>query len=63
MRKSDIRRKPQLHKYGNKIRTSPTPEEKEEAQQLLILAKSQAKPCKVLPRGFGSNFISKKQEV
>lgn len=61
MRKADIRRKPQLHKYGNKITFKLTPEEQQEAQKTLDIAKAQSTTFKVLPKGFSytNNFKKK----
>ena len=63
MRKADIRRKPQLHKYGNKITVKQSLEEQEDAQRALTLAKSQSTSFTVLPKGFSHQFKKKNTEV
>lgn len=59
MRKADIRRKPQLHKYGNKITIKQSLDEKTEAQVALTLAKSQSTSFIFLPKGFSHQFKKK----
>lgn len=63
MRKADIRRKPQLHKYGNIITVKQSLEEQEDAQRALTLAKSQSTSFTVLPKGFSYNFKKKNSEI